>query len=172
MARALIELGRDEEAIELFRDILAADPGDESSVLDQSAALYRLRKYEQARDSLERVYRRFPDRGLTAHALARLLAACPDVSLRDGQQALDLALRVHTARQDLAHAETVALALAETGRCDEAADWQRRLVEAARKAGNSELASRLVESLARYESGNPCRPPGVGGESQPPSNRP
>ena len=86
---------------------------------------------------------------------ARLLAACPDVSVRDGSRALDLALAVWNARPLAAYAETVALALAELDRCSEAAEWQRKSVEAARQQG---LEKNLTRALSIYEKGSPCRP--------------
>jgi hypothetical protein len=75
-----------------------------------------------------------PASGLLSHALARLLAACPDKSVRDGARALPLAQAVWQAQPTAAHARTVALALAELGRCAEAAQWQRTAAEQARRS--------------------------------------
>ena len=56
-----------------------------------------------------------------------------------------------------AHAETVALALAELGRCDEAAGWQRRAVERAGIEAPARVGE-LGRALAAYDKGVPCRP--------------
>jgi len=120
--------------------------------------LLQLSQYRNALEGLEDAHTRMPAKGRIAHALARLLASCPDVDLRDGQRALDLALRVYDARKTVTHAETVALALAESGRCDEALTWQRGAFEAARKAGAVELVEKFRIGLERYET-QPCRPP-------------
>ena len=50
------------------------------------------------------------------------------------------------------------MALAEVGRCDEAAVLQKRLVEWAEELANNELVSRLKKNLVIYEKGSPCRP--------------
>ena len=70
---------------------------------------------------------------------------------------LDLATRVFRASPTSYHAETVAMALAETGRCGEAASWQRQVLSAAEAHGDSSHNGELERVLARYESGPPCR---------------
>ena len=115
-------------------------------------------RYQQARDLLDEAHRKFPARGRTAHALARLLAACPNTALRDGPRALDIAAKVYNSTRRASHGETVALALAEMGQCDQAAKMQRRLIPAADKANEAEVAVRLRKHLVRYEAGSPCRP--------------
>jgi hypothetical protein len=52
----------------------------------------------------------------------------------------------------------VALALAELGRCGEAADWLRRMIAAARQAQNAELVAKLESHLKLYEGKTQCRP--------------
>jgi len=78
--------------------------------------------------------------------------------VRDGGRALELALAVWNAQPAAAHAETVALALADSGRCDEAAVWQRKAIEAARGQGLEGRLDDLGQALARYERGTPCKP--------------
>jgi tetratricopeptide (TPR) repeat protein len=126
--------------------------------MGEANLLVRLERYREALEVLEAAQGNLPGSGRVLHGLARLLAACPDPALRNGARALELALRVHTARSTAAHAETVALALAESGRCEEAARWQRTAIEAARREGPAERVAPLESSLARYEQGKPCRP--------------
>ena len=130
-------------------------PEDETARLGEAETLVRLSRYAEARRKLEDGLKQMPTSGLLSHALARLLAACPDVSVRDGARALELALAVWNARPLAAYAETVALALAELDRCSEAAEWQRKAIEAARQQG---LEKDLTRALAAYEKGSPCRP--------------
>ncbi len=159
LARLLLKTGRADDALAHLLRATELRPDDEPILLDLAALLIRKGRYKEARERLERSHLRFPERGLTAAALARLLAACPDASLRHGQRALALAETVYRASGAFADAETVALALAEVGRCDEAATWQKRLVAAAEKSGKRSLISRLKRDLRRYEAGSPCRPP-------------
>ena len=115
---------------------------------------------------LESVHRLMPDQGLIAHALARLLAASPDAGVRDGEHALRLASSVAAVAPTVRHLETLALAYAELGRCQEAAATQRRLL------GAADEVEGLRADLARYEAGPPCRPPVAGGAGDgPPFDR-
>ncbi len=118
-------------------------------------------RFKETLDVLEDAHRRFPNRERTANALARLLAACPDPGLRDGSRALELAMGTYSAKKLLAYGETVALALAELGRCQEAAEWQSRLIGVAARANESELAARLRQDLVRYSRGTPCAPAAI-----------
>jgi tetratricopeptide (TPR) repeat protein len=155
LARVLRDSGRPEEALAHYAKAVELAPGDEAARLGEAETLVRLGRYAEARRRLEDSLRQMPTSGLLSHALARLLAACPDVSVRAGSRALDLALTVWNARPLAAHAETVALALAELDRCSEAAQWQRKAIEAARQQG---LEKNLSRALASYEKGSPCRP--------------
>lgn len=161
LARLLRDAGRLEEALAEYGKAVELDPAEETARLGSAETLVRLGRYGQARESLEESLRSLPGSGRLSHGLARLLAACPDVSVRDGARALDLGLAVWNALPLAAHAETVALAHAELGRCAEAAEWQRKALEAGRKEGfPADRLAALSATLATYERGEPCRPPG------------
>ena len=161
LAKAWIKIGQPDKALDRLlpaRD-LAAD--NEPVLLLASQLLISFGRYPEALRALSEANERTPERGLTAHALARFLAACPDPALRDGPRAVQLALRVFQAQRIAAHAETLALAFAESGRCDEAAEVQRELI---RTHETSHIKDRLAEfraDLSRYEKGPPCRPAGL-----------
>ncbi len=112
-------------------------------------------RFRDAIAALEDAHQRFPGRAATATTLARLLASAPDLSLRDGRRALELAVAVNDADPSPVHGETIALALAELGRCDEALGWMKRGVaeaERAKDAAESRTAQRgdaEVRSAAR-----------------------
>jgi tetratricopeptide (TPR) repeat protein len=158
LARLLRDGGRLTEALPEYARAVELAPGDETARLGEAETLVRLERYAEARRRLEEGLKLMPQSGLLSHALARLLAACPDPSVRDGGRALELALAVWNAQPAAAHAETVALALAESGRCDEAAAWQRKAIEAARGEKLDGRLENLGRSLAAYERGIPCRP--------------
>ena len=63
----------------------------------------------------------------------------------------------------LPHAELVGSALAETGRCEEAALFVREVMAQAEAAVGETTLARLARVQQTYESGTPCRPP-VGSE--------
>ena len=60
--------------------------------------------------------------------------------------------------------ETMAMALAEVGRHEEAASMQREAIVAARETGPPDLPERMTENLKLYEAGRPTRTPWREGE--------
>lgn len=160
LADALRDRGELEAALSHYQEAIRLDPALEAAWVGGADTLARLERYGAAADLLEQGHRTMPTSGMIAHGLARFLAACPDLSLRDGERALELALRVVAALPTVLHIRTVALANAELGRCAEAAEWIDRALTAAREQGALDLATELVDPLVRYEVGPPCRPPG------------
>ena len=154
---ALVRLGRDGEAIDAFSRASSYRPDDEGSLVGVAILLAARERFREAITVLEDAHQRFPDRTATATTLARLLASSPDVSLRDGQRALQMAMAVNDAEPMPAHAETIALALAELGRCGEAVDWMKRAVSSAERGKNAAEAARLTGELPKYQR-PACRP--------------
>jgi len=159
LARALVGSGDDWASLEHFRQAAELDPGNAGAVTGGAAALVRLRQFVRAESVLDAGHRRIPDSGEIAFALARLLAACPEAEVRDGERALELAQVVYAARPNPRHAQLVAQALAELDRCDEAAGWQQKVVDAATEDGATEVLAALKADLDRYRGGSPCRMP-------------
>jgi tetratricopeptide (TPR) repeat protein len=158
LAEALQAAGQSEEALRYFAMTVRLNPLDEDAVLEGASLLVKLGRYREARSVLEAANRRMPEQGRTSYALAHLLAACPDPTLRDGQRALDLATRVYRASPTPRHARTVALALAELGRCREAADSIQPFLDPSRTPG-AEDELEIRRDLERYRAGAPCRLP-------------
>jgi len=159
LSSALLRLGRENEAMGVVRALRAANPDDEDTLVGLALLLAKREQYGEAIAMLDEAHGRFPARVTTATTLSRLLAASPELARRDGRRALELALMVHAADGAPADAETVALALAELGRCDEAAGWMQRGVEAANEADDTTEAQRLIREAPKYR-GPTCRPPG------------
>ena len=159
LARTLRRLERSEQALVHASRAVELDPARSDSRLLEAQILVRQGRFGDAVDRLEAAYAVMPEAGQIVAALAKLLAAGPDLARRDGARALDLAQRVYQATSDARHAETLAMALAESGRCDEAEALQRKVVAAAEKAGAEALAGALARTLAQLEQ-RPCRMPG------------
>jgi hypothetical protein len=100
-----------------------------------------------------------PDQAMFAQVLARLLAAAPDDHVRDGRRALTLVDQLVKGPQTIELAETTAMALAESGRYQEAVAVQRDALTGATNAGLPDVQRRIAENLHRYESRTPCRVP-------------
>ncbi len=158
LARILRRIGRGEEALIHASRGVELDLSREDGRLLEAQILVQLRRFGDARQRLEAAHAMMPDAGRTMVALAKLLAASPDLSQRDGPRAVELALAVYQSSGDVHHAETLAMALAESGRCEEAAALQTKALEAARKGGAEALAVSLAETLAQFER-RPCRMP-------------
>jgi tetratricopeptide (TPR) repeat protein len=154
---ALVRLGRDGEAIETFSRVKSYRPDDEGSLVGVAILLAARERYHEAIAVLDDAHQRFPDRTATATTLARLLASSPDSSLRDGKRALEIAMAVNDNEPTPAHAETIALALAELGRCGEAMDWIKRAVSSAERGKNAGEAARLSGEMPKYARAV-CRP--------------
>ena len=91
--------------------------------------------------------------------LARLYAASPDNSVRDGAQALKLIQGLAEQGVNLDYLETGAMAMAEAGDFKQAVDWQNAALELASKSLQRDLSARLRQRLTLYKQGTPCREP-------------
>ncbi len=172
---ALFELGRVfaaqgawASALESFRAILVVAPLDVEARLGEASMLVELGRWREAYERLDEANGLDPSEGRVALALARLLAASPDTETRDGARALGLAQRIWEAREAYPHAEAMALALAELGRCAEAADWLEKAIELARGEGATDALARLAAELAQTEAGPPCNNWGAAAAEAPP----
>jgi hypothetical protein len=92
--------------------------------------------------------------------LAYLLTTSPELQLRNGARALELAQRVYEATGGVHHGALVAMALAEVGRCNEALELQKRLIVAAEKHSGVVVLAKLRKDLKLYEGVQTCRPAG------------
>jgi Flp pilus assembly protein TadD len=86
--------------------------------------------------------------------LAWLLATSAQTSLRNGEQALQLARRANdaTGRKNPVILGTLAAAFAEAGQFDEARSSAREAVALAQSAGRQDLVQRLNSQLQFYEA--------------------
>jgi tetratricopeptide (TPR) repeat protein len=148
-----------EQSLHEYGEVIRNSPAVSQAHFGYAMALVRLKRYQQARDRLAEAVATFPDQPGFPHALARLLAAAPDDRVRDGHRALTLLQELLKKQTSLGLTETMAMALAEVGRYDDAASWQRQAIAASRQAGREDLARRLTENLTLYERRQPCRTP-------------
>ncbi|MEO1082944.1 MAG: tetratricopeptide repeat protein [Acidobacteriota bacterium] len=160
LARALTQEGDLPGALRWADEAMKADRNQQQAWILAAQLEVALGRWKEARERLEEGVRLLPGQGLLMHELARLLAASFDVSQRNGEMAVQLASSVAQASPIPAHLETLALALGEVGRCDEARQMQELAIE---KAAGTPTAERLTTDLTRYQSGAPCRPPFAGG---------
>jgi tetratricopeptide (TPR) repeat protein len=177
LGAALTQVGDVPGAVEQFEEALRLEPGRVNAHYNLAVLLAGQKKHEQAIGHLRFVLSvekndlnarlllaqelknsGRPDESLLEYArLSYLLAASPDTALRNGVRALDLAQRIYSATSAAQHGGLVALALAELGRCGEAADWQRRMITVAEREGKTQLLGKLRAGLKLYENAQSCR---------------
>ena len=156
---ALRALGRRTEAVEHYRKAVGATPLSESAWMSEAATLIELRRYGEAVERLNDAVGNLGYRQRPVLALIRLLAASPASAVRDGERAFQLSSQLFERIGTVRNAAAVALALSELDRCEEAAQWQQRVVEILEQSGNGATEADKA-ALERYQSARPCRPPG------------
>ncbi len=157
LANVLQLSGYRQEAAGLFAQATELDPDNVTAWLSEGSLRILLQEFAPARLRLEAGLARHPQDPKIMHTLARLLATCPDSRVRDGVQALRLSRRAFGLDNNVDHAETVAMAMAELGEFDKAVQWQRALAMRALQSGDRPLANRLSQRLALYERREPVR---------------
>jgi len=159
LANVLMRVRQYENAVAEYSKTLERTPDNAFASLMKALALVRLQRYHDARAALEQAHTTTPANLDVVNILARLLAAAPDDSVRDGRRSLELMQPISkNGTLDLDQAETIAMALAETGNFDKAAALQRTVIENLENEDPARVAI-LRETLALYEKQQPCRRP-------------
>ena len=151
--------GRYQDAAAEHARVIELQPGHHEARFGEAMALVLAGEYEKAVARLEHALELYPSGAAYAHLLARVLVSAPDDTVRDGAVGLNLASRLFEALPSPEHAETLAMAFAETGRFDKAVEWQERVVGEIEKAGRADLLGPASERLEGYRQGKPARSP-------------
>jgi tetratricopeptide (TPR) repeat protein len=157
LGAALTQTAELSGAVEQFEATLRIDPNNTTAHYNLAVLLANENKHQEAIVHLQAVALINPNDVGAMAMLIRLLAASPQYELRDGARALKLAQSLYQATGSLEHGALVALALSELGRCHEAAEWQRKLIDIATNQRREDLLTKLKANLQRYETA-PCRP--------------
>ncbi len=156
LASLLGQRGNFHQAAESYRRVVELDPEHASARLGEVTALNLSGSFALAIGRLKEGLQVLPEAVELTHSLARLLAACPDRELRQGDEAVELAREAFEALPSFDHAITVAMALAEAGRFTEAVEWQETLIEQAEQRGDKKAAAQARAHLALYSRGKAC----------------
>lgn len=159
LAGVLARSGRPQEALVEYEQVLERDPTMKEAVFGHAMTLVRLERYREARDRLASGMKAYPADPMFRYVLARLLAAAPDASVRNGAQAKALADELLKTNRSIDVGATAAMSLAELGEYEQAAAVQRDLIAVAEKAGLRDVVRHLTDNLKRYEQRKPCRTP-------------
>ena len=147
----------------------AVDLGPESAEARLTLATARILAGDTAtaRRDLEVALAKHPSDPRIADTLARVLATAPEDSVRDGAMAADIASKLIDAMPSTQHAETMAMALAELGRFEEAVQITESAIASMEAAG--ETGSDLADArrhLEQYRRREPVRAPWLEGRRQ------
>ena len=151
--------GRVEASLKRYVDVVRINPRASDARFGYAMALVRLHRYREARDWLIEAARAQPDHPEFSHALARLLAAAPDEAVRDGTRSMALVEELFKGTKTTALGETMAMAMAELGRFQNAAEVQRGVIAAAERDGLDREVRRMTANLRLYERREACRTP-------------
>lgn len=158
LAQLLARRGDFAAAAEPFDAWAALEPDQAAPHVGRSLSLILQGSYDAALAALEAGLERLPRQPILLDMTARFLATCPDDRLRDGARAETLARRALGLAPSIDATETLAMALAEQGRFDEAIELQSEVVAREPQPGSPSSEQRL-ERLALYRKRIAVRSP-------------
>ncbi|MGA7293102.1 MAG: tetratricopeptide repeat protein [Terriglobales bacterium] len=161
LANLLMRQGRDEDASREYAIVAELDPKNRFARLMQAMALIHAGSYARGRKVLEEASAAFPDDPDIANALARLLVAAPDPTVREESRGLRIVQSLIENQQGDAFEEgvTLAMALAAVGRFKEAAYYQQAIIQQLESLGKVTLARQLRPNLDLYAREKRCTKP-------------
>ena len=157
----LLQRGKVDEAIVHFQRALEIKPGIAEAHSSLGRALRQKGRVGEAITQFQQALQLEPDDPEVQNSLAWLLATCPQVSLRNGKQAVQLAQRANelAGRNNPVALRTLAAVFAEAGRFPEAVETAQRALHLAGAQSNTGLAGALQSELKLYQAGVPFHIP-------------
>ena len=152
LANGLQLMGRRKPALKNFAKAVELDPQNATAWLSEASLWILEKEFLTARQRLEEGLEHNPEHPGLNNTLARLLATSTDIAVRDGDQALTLAQKAYSLDPGLEYAETLGMALAASGRFEQAIQWQRRLITQMAQGGDRPTLQRLATHLRLYEN--------------------
>ena len=157
LGSVLLQKGRVDEAIAHYQTALRITPENATAHNNLGNALFQKRMVAEAITHYQKALQINPDYAEAHNNLAWVLATAPQVSLRNGDEAVKLAERANqlTGGKTPIILHTLAAAYAEAGRFGDAIRSVQKAIELAQAAGQKDLAERFTGELKLYEAGLP-----------------
>jgi len=146
-----------DEAIVHYQEALQIKPDHANACYNLGLALLRKGSVGEAIACLQQALRIKPSFPEAQNDLAWVLATSPQAAVRNGNQAVELAQQANqlAGGNNPVILRTLAAALAEAGRFDEAKKAAQKAMALAPAAGRPDLAAPLNGELKLYEAGLP-----------------
>ncbi len=159
LGRALAANGRIEDACAQFTKALELAPEDAEAQAGLGAALYARGRFAEGLRRLRLAVELAPNGRAALREAAWALATCPDPQLRNGAEAVALAVRAFqlSGGKDAAVLDTLAAAYAEKGQFSEALWNAHRALALAEQDNQQSLAAAIRGRIALYEAEQPFR---------------
>lgn len=152
-AVALTELGRCAEALEAAEEALDLDDEYGNAIIARGVAMACLGRRDDAMEQFQRALSLYPKRAAIANAIAWKLAKSDAPGFRGDQFPLEMAQRAVALSDIHGFRDTLAAALANAGKFDEAVAEEKRALDMARAAGETGFEAQYMRRLALYEKG-------------------
>jgi tetratricopeptide (TPR) repeat protein len=159
LGSALLNFGKLQEATDEFGLALRLKPDYADAQCNLGKALYYQHRGTEAAQHFAAALNANTNWVEALDLLARILGAGHDARIRNGGEAIRLANRAVelTKTNDARTLDTLAAALAETGRFAEAIASAQRAADIAGAAGQTEFAAQIRSRMKLYEAGQPLR---------------
>jgi tetratricopeptide (TPR) repeat protein len=159
LANALARCGRTDEAVDHYRSALRSRPDDANARRNLAVVIGQREKVLSTLAELRRAIRTRPNDAAPLNDAAWILATNPNASIRNGNDAVDLAERARrlTGGRSPVLLDTLAAAYAETGRFADAVQTAGQAAALAARAGEKTLVERIRSRLELYSKGKPYR---------------
>lgn len=154
--------GESDRAIAVLRSLVADDPCAKRPQLRLNQLLYDLRRFEEQHAAVAAGAANCPGMALNLNNYAWVLATSPRKDLRDGAEAVSIMQKLiaREASPNPSYGDTLAAALAEAGRFEDAIGTQERTIAMLRAAGApADRVERAERRLEAYRAGRPVRDP-------------
>jgi Flp pilus assembly protein TadD len=151
---ALLLQNRLDEALIQFQEALRIQPTSIPARNNLGFILLRSGRPQEAAAQYQIALELQPDNASTLSNLAWLLATCAEPTMRNGDQAVELAQHANqlSGGENPIVLRTLAAAVAEIGRFPDAQKYLLKAIELARSAGRQEMVDQLTGELKLYQA--------------------
>jgi len=155
LAAVYVVEGKTEDALQLYAEILQADPKDWMAYRGRGDLYLTSGKHREAVEDLEKALAIKDDDSGVLNNLAWVLATSPEESLRNGKRSIELATKAcEVTEYKQPHIlSTLAAGYAEIGDFAKAVEWSTKAVE----LGDETQKSDLAKELESYQASKPWR---------------